>query len=102
MAEPVGRVHFAGEHCCRPFNGMVNGAMWSGVRAGQEVHEALGGAAVSCDLTQLVALAATGLYTPRPWPHEAATAYRLDRACAAPDIEVAYREWKTAANFQNN
>jgi len=36
MGLPEGRVHFAGEHIA-PFNGWMEGALWSGERAAQEI-----------------------------------------------------------------
>jgi monoamine oxidase len=36
MGQPEGRVHFAGEHIA-PWNGWMEGALWSGERAAQEI-----------------------------------------------------------------
>jgi monoamine oxidase len=36
MGKPEGRVHFAGEHIA-PWNGWMEGALWSGERAAQEI-----------------------------------------------------------------
>jgi monoamine oxidase len=36
MGQAEGRVHFAGEHIA-PWNGWMEGALWSGERAAQEI-----------------------------------------------------------------
>jgi monoamine oxidase len=36
MGKAEGRVHFAGEHLS-PWNGWMEGALWSGERAAQEI-----------------------------------------------------------------
>jgi monoamine oxidase len=36
MAKAEGRVHFAGEHLS-PWNGWMEGALWSGERVAQEI-----------------------------------------------------------------
>jgi monoamine oxidase len=43
--EPVGRVHFCGEHTSEDFQGYMEGAAESGGRAAQEVLDALSSAA---------------------------------------------------------
>ncbi|MCU0675376.1 MAG: FAD-dependent oxidoreductase [Myxococcota bacterium] len=45
-AEPVGRLFFAGEHTSSDFQGFMEGAAESGVRAANEVAEALGRSAI--------------------------------------------------------
>jgi len=46
-AEPVGRIFFAGEHTSSDFQGFMEGAAESGVRAANEVAEALGLSAIA-------------------------------------------------------
>lgn len=46
-AEPVGRLFFAGEHTSDDFQGFMEGAAESGVRAANEVAEALGRSAIA-------------------------------------------------------
>jgi monoamine oxidase len=38
--KPEGRIHFAGEHLSR-FQGWMQGALESGLRASREVHQAI-------------------------------------------------------------
>jgi monoamine oxidase len=38
IGRPEGRVYFAGEHTA-PWNGWMEGALWSGERAAQEILE---------------------------------------------------------------
>ena len=38
MARPENRIHFAGEHLS-PYTGWMEGALWSGERAAQEILE---------------------------------------------------------------
>jgi chaperonin cofactor prefoldin len=42
MAEPVGRIHFAGEHTAGDWAGLMEGALRSGDRVAQEVLQAMG------------------------------------------------------------
>ncbi len=102
VAEPEGaQLFFAGEHTSRPFTGMVNGAIWSGLTAAHDAHDALTGRSVTASLATLTDLLVTGSYTPRPLPPAAAqqSVYRLDRAAGRSD--ESYRAWRRARNFEN-
>lgn len=94
---------FAGEHCNRPFNGMVNGAIWSGVAAAQAACTPRGQECKEqsiCTVEDLVELLATGSYHPKVDSHADIDpkTYRLDGPLPTAD----YHAWKARGDYGNH